>query len=53
MAKTNFRRLSNKEAKEAALNDMKKENVNHFYIQNQSLILNQPVITYRMGLFGL
>ena len=51
--KTNFRRLSSKAAKEAALNDMKKENINYSHIQNQALILKQPIVTYRMGLFGL
>lgn len=53
MGKTNFRKISNKAAMQAALKDMKEEKINYSLIWNQSLILEQPVITTRMGLFGL
>jgi hypothetical protein len=53
MKRTNFEKISNKAAKDAAIEDMKKSDVNHSYLFNQRLILNQPMVTKRLGLIGL
>jgi len=50
--KTNFTKLSSREAREAAIEDMKKEGINNSVLNLQSRILNQPTLTIRAGLFG-
>ena len=50
--KTNFEHVSTKEAKNAAIADMKSEGVKYYTITD-SRILHQPNVTYRMGLLGL
>ena len=47
-----FGHISTKAAKQAAMDDMKKEKMNASIVYLQHLVLNQPVITYRCGLFG-
>ena len=48
---TNFKHVSTKDAKEIAINDMK-QNGEKVLLSVQHHILNQPLITYRCGLFG-
>ena len=50
---TNFKHLSSKAAKRAAIEDMKKDEINHSVLYNQHRILNQPILAFRVGLLGL
>jgi len=50
---TNFKHLSSKEAKQAAIEDMKKDKINSNILNYQSAILNQPILAFRVGLLGL
>lgn len=51
--KTNFGHVSSREAKQAAINDMKKAEINTSVFSLQSRILSQPTLTIRAGLFGI
>ena len=50
MNTTNFKKISTREARIQAIHDMKEEKISaQSLFNNQSKILRQPVITYRMG----
>ena len=50
MNTTNFKKISTRKARIQAIHDMKEEKISaQSLFNNQSKILRQPVITYRMG----
>lgn len=51
--KTKFTKISSREAKQAAFEDMKKEGIRSSVLNHQSSIFSQPTLTIRAGLFGI
>lgn len=50
---TNFKHVSSREAKKAAIEDMRRDSINYSILYNQGRIFNQPFLVVRTGLLGL